>query len=178
MEFSRQEYWSGLSFPFPRDLSNSRDQTWVSCISGRSFTVWATRGRLTFSFKPFWNMKGGTWMPRIISWGPELGLFLCSQLLAWWGVGGARDASGSALPALSFQVRPFSFPRAHSSSPVTAQPQSPLNCRLPGGFSGGLPWKAPLIIGSGQMTTQPAAVPAGGLDQPQVLQWGVSTGCP
>ena len=30
MEFSRQEYWSGLPFPPPRIFP--RDQTWVSCI--------------------------------------------------------------------------------------------------------------------------------------------------
>ena len=37
MEFSRQEYWSGL------------DWTWVSCIAGRFFTNWTTReAYLTF----------------------------------------------------------------------------------------------------------------------------------
>ena len=39
--FSRQEYWSGLPFPSPEDLP--RDWTWVSCIVGRHFTIWATR---------------------------------------------------------------------------------------------------------------------------------------
>ena len=41
MEFSRQEYWSGLPFPSPRD--QPRDQTWVSYIASRFFTilVWA-----------------------------------------------------------------------------------------------------------------------------------------
>ena len=33
MEFSRQEYWSGLSFPTPRDLPRPRDQTRISCVS-------------------------------------------------------------------------------------------------------------------------------------------------
>ena len=28
MGFSRQEYWSGLSFPFPGNLPNSRIKTW------------------------------------------------------------------------------------------------------------------------------------------------------
>ena len=32
MEFSRQEYWSGLSFSTPGDLPE-RDQTLVSCVS-------------------------------------------------------------------------------------------------------------------------------------------------
>ena len=38
MEFSRQEYGSGLPFPFPGDLPNL-----VFCIAGRFFTIWATR---------------------------------------------------------------------------------------------------------------------------------------
>ena len=33
MEFPRQEYWSGLSFPSPRD------QTWVSHIADRFSTI-------------------------------------------------------------------------------------------------------------------------------------------
>ena len=40
MEFSRQEYWSELPFPSPGDLL---DWTWVSCLAGRFFTIWATR---------------------------------------------------------------------------------------------------------------------------------------
>ena len=48
MEFSRQEYWSGLPFPSPGESSQTRDGTWVSCIAGRFFTIWVTReARLT-----------------------------------------------------------------------------------------------------------------------------------
>ena len=43
MEFSRQEYWSGLPFPSSGDLPKPRDWTRVSCITGRFFTIWATR---------------------------------------------------------------------------------------------------------------------------------------
>ena len=43
MEFSRQEYWSGQKIPFSRGSSQSMDQTQVSCIAGRFFTVWAYR---------------------------------------------------------------------------------------------------------------------------------------
>ena len=32
-----------VAMPFSRGSSLPRDQTWVSCIAGRSFTVWATR---------------------------------------------------------------------------------------------------------------------------------------
>ena len=35
--------WSGLPFPSPGDLPDPRDRTWVSCITGRVFTVWASR---------------------------------------------------------------------------------------------------------------------------------------
>ena len=43
MEFSRQEYWSGLLLPFPRNQFQPRDWTEVPCIAGRFFTIWATR---------------------------------------------------------------------------------------------------------------------------------------
>ena len=43
MGFSKQECWCGLPFPFSRGSSWPRDQTWISCIAGRFFTVWATR---------------------------------------------------------------------------------------------------------------------------------------
>ena len=46
MEFSRQEYWSGLPFPSPGD------ETLVSCIAGRSFTDWATRDCLKRAITP------------------------------------------------------------------------------------------------------------------------------
>ena len=32
-----------VAIPFSRGSSRPRDQTWVSCIVGRCFTVWATR---------------------------------------------------------------------------------------------------------------------------------------
>ena len=41
MEFSRQEYRSGLPFPSPGDLRDPG--TRVSRTAGRSFTIWATR---------------------------------------------------------------------------------------------------------------------------------------
>ena len=43
MGFSRQEHWSGLPFTSPKDLPNpGRDQTRVSGIVGRRFTIWGT----------------------------------------------------------------------------------------------------------------------------------------
>ena len=46
MGFSRQEYWSGLPFPFSRGSSRPRDQTQVSHIAGRRFNLRATREAL------------------------------------------------------------------------------------------------------------------------------------
>ena len=46
MDFSRQEYWSGLPFLSPRSLPHPgiwpRIQTLFSCIVGGFFTIWAT----------------------------------------------------------------------------------------------------------------------------------------
>ena len=39
MEFSRQEYWSGLPFPFPADLPGSEMQLISPALSGRFFTT-------------------------------------------------------------------------------------------------------------------------------------------
>ena len=49
MGFSRQEYWSGLSFPSPGDLLDTEIELWspalqaVYCIEARFFTSCATR---------------------------------------------------------------------------------------------------------------------------------------
>ena len=42
MEFSRQEYWSGLPFPSPENLPNPDIPTCVSYITGGFFTTSAT----------------------------------------------------------------------------------------------------------------------------------------
>ena len=49
MEFSRQEYWSGLPFPSPWDLPN-QGLNRVFCIEGRFFTSWATREAQAYIF--------------------------------------------------------------------------------------------------------------------------------
>ena len=51
MGFFRQEYWSVFPFPFSRGSFQPRDWTHVSCVSciaGRFFTYWITRGVHTF----------------------------------------------------------------------------------------------------------------------------------
>ena len=63
IEFSRQGYWNGL--PFSRGSSQPRDWTWVSCIAGRLFTIWATReaalgykfGKKNFFFFPQFSIS-------------------------------------------------------------------------------------------------------------------------
>ena len=37
--FFRQEYWSGLPLPSPGESSQPRDQTQVSRVAGRHFTI-------------------------------------------------------------------------------------------------------------------------------------------
>ena len=46
MEFVRQEYWSWVAISFFRGSSQPRNQTRVSHIAGRCFTVWTTREAL------------------------------------------------------------------------------------------------------------------------------------
>ena len=44
MEFSRQEYWSGLPFPFPGGLPDPGIEPvslWSPALAGRFFTSWA-----------------------------------------------------------------------------------------------------------------------------------------
>ena len=43
MEFSRQEYWSGLPFPSPGDLPNPAIEPRSPTLQADAFTVWATR---------------------------------------------------------------------------------------------------------------------------------------
>ena len=45
MGFSRQEYWRRVAIPFSRGSSQLRDQTWVSCITGRFFTILSRQAR-------------------------------------------------------------------------------------------------------------------------------------
>ena len=43
MQFSGQEYWSGLPFPSPGDIPNPGIELGSLALAGRFFTVWATR---------------------------------------------------------------------------------------------------------------------------------------
>ena len=43
MEFSRQEYWSRLPFPFPGDLPNPGIERGSPALQADDFIIWATR---------------------------------------------------------------------------------------------------------------------------------------
>ena len=43
MAFLRQEYWSGLPFPFPGDLPNPGIEPGSPTLASRFFTIWAIR---------------------------------------------------------------------------------------------------------------------------------------
>ena len=43
MGFYKQEFWTGLPFPSPKEMSQPRDQTWFSCMAGRFFPDRANR---------------------------------------------------------------------------------------------------------------------------------------
>ena len=49
--------WAAISFS--RGSSQPRDQTWVSCIADRRFTIWATREAhmIVFSFQMYFIWK-------------------------------------------------------------------------------------------------------------------------
>ena len=87
MEFSRQEYWSGLPFPsFPRGSSQPRDQTWVSWIVGKFFAVWVCVVWLLLKVHTCLNLP---WtllsLTRKISW-PGKSLSPQNTYLHWWVV--------------------------------------------------------------------------------------------
>ena len=66
MEFSRQEYWSchfgeqyWVAIPFSKESSWLGDWTKVSCITGRFFTIWATREATIYQL--YLNKTGENW---------------------------------------------------------------------------------------------------------------------
>ena len=54
MGFSRQEYWSGLSFPSPGDSPNPVIEPWSTSIAGRFLTDWATQFSSVQSLSCVW----------------------------------------------------------------------------------------------------------------------------
>jgi len=69
MEFSRQEYWSGLHFLLQGGYSQPRDGTCISCTAGRFFTTEppGVKGRVYYIKIILYNVtKFGTKMMYII----------------------------------------------------------------------------------------------------------------
>ena len=94
MEFSRQEYWSGLPFPSPGESSPPGDWSQVSCNADRFFTIWATREALIsvlWLLKHFWKTKSRNAWPlksHVLIAHCILGLLL---LLVFSGLGRVSD---------------------------------------------------------------------------------------
>ena len=58
--------WEWVAIPFSRGSSQLRDQTWFSCIAGRSFTIWAATilsNAIIISVSSF-NVRDGVCMCR------------------------------------------------------------------------------------------------------------------
>ena len=58
-----------VAMPFSRGSSPPRDQTWVSCIAGRFFTVWATKEALNKNIRTNnWHKQNSSRDDVILSW--------------------------------------------------------------------------------------------------------------
>ena len=68
MEFSRHECWRGVAISFSRGSSPSRDQTRVSCIAGRFFTIWATREASNDHLQKLETRWMCTWVVGTLMW--------------------------------------------------------------------------------------------------------------
>ena len=79
MEFSRQEYWSGLLYPAPGESSRLRDRTqisWVSCISRwilYHFATWEAHiwetGLFEILLKTMeWTFRVEVWKRNTVCW--------------------------------------------------------------------------------------------------------------
>ena len=95
MEFSRQEYWSGLPLPSPGESSQPRDRSRVSHIARWFFTIWASRAYVCQNTEAPWKMAS-TWQFHGCEWRPTSFwiFFDLSQLLPFtsqpprkWGRG-------------------------------------------------------------------------------------------
>ena len=74
MEFSRQEHWSGLPFPFPGDLPNPRIEPISSALAGGFFTAKPPRKfklNFTVSIQITLVAVVGGWIEEEQVWRPE-----------------------------------------------------------------------------------------------------------
>ena len=86
MAFPRQEYWSGLPFPTPGNLSTP-GINWVSCIAVRFFSSEPPGKPLVLSHlpsKPFLVYKSGQHVPTgLLGWGTVCLVVRGSQPWVW-----------------------------------------------------------------------------------------------
>ena len=80
-----------VAMPFSRGSSWHRDQTWVSCIAGRFFTIWATREALGVFYMhlfihTYWE-RGWSHPALHLSWTGRKRTFISTDVLWWsWGL--------------------------------------------------------------------------------------------
>ena len=78
VEKKKKEYWNGFPFPSPGESSQTRDQTQISCIAGRFFTIWATREACEIGLRTRVSYTAGgffTTLPIYRKWNrPDIGL--------------------------------------------------------------------------------------------------------
>ena len=86
IEFSRQEYWSGLLFPTPGDLSHPGIKPMCPALAGRFFTT-VPPWKLSRMEWGMWNMPDIAW-PTVSWWssadGPSLTFSFCAQWSRNW----------------------------------------------------------------------------------------------
>ena len=81
-----------VSIPFSRGSSRPRDWIWVSQITGRFFTIWATR-----------EAQSRLWVGHFNFSEPPFSLLQMVCVSTWWGQGLAwRTTSGHSKPLLLF----------------------------------------------------------------------------
>ena len=93
MEISRQEYWSGLSFPLPGDLPNPGTEFTSPELAGEFFTTELSRKPIVIM--AYINAKLISYMKRVASPGLMLdtgclGLVHWDDPEGWYGEGGRR----------------------------------------------------------------------------------------
>ena len=130
MGFPRQKDWSGLPFPLLGGRwmwsSQPRDRTQVSCISSRSFTIWAIRE------SAFQNMPRVKWLaPSLHLADDGLGHHHLSLTLSWSFLAG--------LPALALACLQVVPPHGAESDPLKTRGAMPL---IPSGLGSQLSFRS------------------------------------
>ena len=92
MEFSQQEHWSGLPFPFPGDLPNPGIEPASPALAGRFFAAWEAPSSQYPAFKSL------QW-PLVLCYGPQFGSV--RPCLGW---GGLSLLSGHGMSSITILI--------------------------------------------------------------------------